>query len=86
MATASEKLYSIKAELDSAEVASNSLKEGVDIKLDRAERRYDEIVERNCDYILSRSNYKVFKALTAYEKRRKKQDGKKNHRGFIEAV
>ena len=78
-----DKLMSIKNELDN--LSNNALKEGLDIKLDRIERKYNNIIEANCNYILSRSNYKVFKALNRYAKK-EKLNVKKSIRGFIESI
>ena len=63
------------------------LKNGIDLKLARVEERYAHIVELNCDYILSRSNYKTWKALDRFNKMKEK-DGNENksNRGFIEII
>lgn len=63
------KLITIRDELDSW--TKDAFKEGVVIKLNRSESNYRKRIEENFDYILSRSNYKAFKALSKYESRRK---------------
>lgn len=52
----------------------STIKDGVQLKLDRIEENYDHVVERNCDYILSRSNYKVLKALEAFRRKKEKEN------------
>lgn len=78
------KLFSIKNELNNW--SKESFKEGLQIKLNRIEKNYNEAIEKNFDYILSRSNYKIFKALNTYNKKESKQDGKKDNRGFINII
>lgn len=80
------KLLEIKRELDEASSDTESFKEGLNIKLNRIEDNYNQIVENNCDYILSRSNYKVFKALGRFEKKKEKENGEKTNRGFIQNI
>lgn len=81
-------LLSIKQEL--LECSSNKdtlLKNGIDLKLARVEERYTHIIELNCDYILSRSNYKTWKALDRFNKKKEKSgDENKSNRGFIEII
>lgn len=51
-----------------------AIKDGVQLKLDRIEENYDRVVELNCDYILSRSNYKVLRALEAFQRKKEKEN------------
>ena len=68
------RLIEIKKELDLMATNKNAIKEGVQLKLDRIEENYDRVVELNCDYILSRSNYKVLRALEAFQRKKEKED------------
>ena len=79
-----KKLLEIRDELDS--LNRDTFKEGVDIKLNRIEENYTKAVELNCNYILSRSNYKVFKALNRYNKKKENQNEDEANRGFINIV
>lgn len=79
------KLLDIRKELDSC--SKEVIKAGVDLKIGRAEYNYTKAVELNCNYILSRSNYKIFKALNRYNKKKEKsKDEKENNRGFVEII
>lgn len=81
------KLIGIRKELSSLTGNRNGLKEGLKIKLDRIEDNYDKIIEDNCNYILSRSNAKVFKALQRFNIRKeKKGNEEKSNWGFIESI
>lgn len=79
-------LIKIKKELDTLVSDKESFKEGLDIKLTRIEDNYNTIVENNCNYILSRSNLKVFRALSRFEKKKEREDGEKINRGFIQNI
>lgn len=79
-------LYEIKKDLDELSSSIDSFKEGLNIKLIRIEDNYNSIVEQNCNYILSRSNIKVFRALNRFEKKKEKEDGEKINRGFIKNI
>lgn len=79
-------LYEIKKDLDELSSSIDSFKEGLNIKLTRIEDNYNSIVEQNCNYILSRSNIKVFRALNRFEKKKEKEDGEKINRGFIKNI
>ena len=79
-------LYEIKKYLDELSSSIDSFKEGLNIKLTRIEDNYNSIVEQNCNYILSRSNIKVFRALNRFEKKKEKEDGEKINRGFIKNI
>lgn len=79
-------LTKIKKELDTLASDKASFKEGLDIKLIRIEDNYNTIVENNCNYILSRSNLKVFRALSRFEKKKEREDGEKINRGFIQNI
>lgn len=63
------------------------LQSGVDLKLGRTEKNYEEAVKRNCMYILSRNNHKAMMAIDRYNKRKEKnQDDKESNYGFIEII
>lgn len=79
-----KKLLEIKDELNS--LNKNAFKEGIDIKLNRVEENYNKAIELNCNYILSRSNYKVFKALNRYNKKKENQNEDQTNRGFINII
>lgn len=82
-----DKLIGIQKELSSLTGNRDVLKEGLKIKLDRIEDNYDRIIEDNCNYILSRSNAKVFKALQRFNIRKeKKGNEEKSSWGFIESI
>lgn len=79
-----KKLLDIRDELNS--LNKNAFKEGINIKLNRIEENYNKAVELNCNYILSRSNYKVFKALNRYNKKKENQNENEVNRGFIDII
>lgn len=81
-------LLSMKKELLECSLNKDELlKNGIDLKLARVEERYARIVELNCDYILSRSNYKTWKALDRFNKMKEKnRNENKSNRGFIEII
>lgn len=82
-----DKLIGIRKELSSLTGNRDVLKEGLKIKLDRIEDNYDRTIEDNCNYILSRSNAKVFKALQRFNIRKEKQGNEeKSNWGFIESI
>ena len=76
-----DKLIQIRSELIEN---ANVLEEGLDKKLDRTSKAYIDAVNKNCKYILSRSNYKAIMAIDRYEKHKEKSDEKKDNYGFIE--
>ena len=80
------RLIRIRQELDSMSSNKNLFNEGVQVKLDRIESNYNKLVELNCDYILSRSNYKVFKAMERFRKSKENKDGEETNWGFIEII
>ena len=80
------RLIRIRQELDSMSSNKNLFNEGVQVKLDRIESNYNKVVELNCDYILSRSNYKVFKAMERFRKNKENKDGEETNWGFIEII
>ena len=80
------KLIRIRQELDSMSSNKNLFNKGVQVKLDRIESNYNKAVELNCDYILSRSNYKVFKAMERFRKNKENKDGEETNWGFIEII
>lgn len=79
------KLLEIKKELEKCEKEkSKVLQYGIDLKLNRTTNLYNKAVELNCDYILSRSNYKALKAMDRYNKKKEKID--ENNWGFIKSI
>lgn len=80
------RLIRMREELDSMSSNKNLFNEGVQVKLDRIESNYNKLVELNCDYILSRSNYKVFKAMERFRKNKENKDGEETNWGFIEII
>lgn len=80
------KLIRIRQELDSMSSNKSLFNKGVQVKLDRIESNYNKAVELNCDYILSRSNYKVFKAMERFRKNKENKDGEETNWGFIEII
>lgn len=84
--TLKEILIQIDKELQPRDPQS-VFEEGVNLKLDRSEDRYKEIVKKNCMYILSRKNHKVMMAIDRYNKYKEKYgDGKESNYGFIETI
>lgn len=84
--TLRDKLISIEKELVDLD-REKIYNDGVDIKLGRSEDNYQHIIEENCKYILSRSNYKAMMAIDRYNKRKEKnKDEKKNEYGFIQII
>lgn len=79
-------LLSIKKDLDTMSSNTGSFKEGLNIKLTRIDDNYNQIVENNCNYILSRSNIKVLRALNRFEKKKGRENEEKINRGFIENI
>lgn len=82
-----DKLMDIREELSSKNDDVDALKEGLKIKLDRIEYNYNRTIEDNCNYILSRSNVKVFKALQRFNNRKEKEGNEEESNwGFIESI
>lgn len=82
-----DKLMDIREELSSKNDNVDALKEGLKIKLDRIEYNYNRTIEDNCNYILSRSNVKVFKALQRFNNRKEKEGNEEESNwGFIESI
>lgn len=82
------KLIHIKRELnDCLNLKDSVLKNELDRKLNKIDYMYNKTIELNCDYILSRSNYKVLKTIDRYNKQKEKtQNENKLNRGFIETI
>lgn len=84
--TLKDKLLEMKKELvilDRNEIFEN----GVNIKLLRSENNYKNSVKNNCDYILSRNNYKAIMAMDRYNRwKEKKINEEKNKYGFIKII
>ena len=55
-------------------------------RLTRSKDIYEEVLEKNCSYILSRNNLKVIRSLNRYEKRKEKNNEKEAKFGFIECM
>lgn len=84
--TLKENLNNIKRELEPRD-PGQILEEGLNIKLGRTERNYEDAVKRNCMYILSRNNYKAMMAIDRYNKwKEKNQDEEESNYGFIEII
>ena len=84
--TLREKLNQINKELQPID-RDSILQEGLDIKLGRSEKNYQEAIQRNCMYILSRNNHKAMMAIDRYNKRKEKNnDDEESNYGFIEII
>lgn len=84
--TLKETLNQINKELQPRDPDS-VFEEGVNIKLGRSEDRYEDIVKKNCMYILSRKNHKVMMAIDRYNRYKEKYgNGKESNYGFIETI
>lgn len=56
-------------------------------RLKNSENLYMDTINNNCIYILSRSNYKVMKALERHQKHKEENNnGEKTEFGFIESI
>jgi hypothetical protein len=66
---------------------NNSHKElllkGLDIKLERVGKKYNQTIIDNCKYILSRNNYKVMMSINRYNRRKEKKNEEKLKYRFI---
>lgn len=86
-----DKLMEIRQEIIDMHY-KKGLEDGLDIKLTRIRENYNHAIERNCEYILSRSNFQIFKQLSKYKQKKEEEkennpDGtNKNNRGFIEII
>ena len=86
--TLKDNIRKIKKELYINKTPEQILQEGVELKLGRAENKYNEAIKKNCMYILSRSNYKAMMAIDRYTKRKdkKSKDEQEDNYGFIETI
>ena len=84
--TLHDKLLDIKSEL----VYRNPKElfdEGVNIKLVRSQNNYTKALKENCDYILSRSNYKAMMAIDKHARyKEKNKNDKKINYGFVKVI
>lgn len=84
--TLHDKLLDIKSEL----VYRNPKElfdEGVNIKLVRSQNNYTKALKENCDYILSRSNYKAMMAIDKHTRyKEKNKNDKKINYGFVKVI
>ena len=84
--TLHDKLLNIKSEL----VYRNPKElfdEGVNIKLVRSQNNYTKALKENCDYILSRSNYKAMMAIDKHTRyKEKNKNDKKINYGFVKVI
>ena len=84
--TLHDKLLDIKSEL----VYRNPKElfdEGVNIKLVRSQNNYTKALKENCDYILSRSNYKAMMAIDKHTRyKEKNKNEKKSNYGFVKVI
>ena len=53
------------------------LNNGLDIKLDRTDKLYQNMIERNIEYLLYRNNTKVIRNIEKYYKKKAKENEKK---------
>ena len=86
--TLKDNIRQIKKELYINKTPEQILQEGVELKLGRAENKYNEAIKKNCMYILSRSNYKAMMAIDRYTKRKDKENKneQEDNYGFIETI
>lgn len=83
--TLDEKLNEIKKELIAIS-PKKILRDGLNKKLGRSDKKYQKAIEENCRYILSRSNYKAMLAISRYEKRKEKNNETEAKYGFVEVI
>ena len=56
-------------------------------KLGASAKHYQEVVEKNCRYILSRNNHKALMCIERYNKRKEKQNYEQENKiGFIDTL
>lgn len=61
------------------------MKQGVIKKQNRSLTNYQKNIKSNCNYILSRNNYKAYMAIDRYKKKKEKKGNEKETKwGFIE--
>ncbi len=75
------KLLEIKEELN---FKPFTLESGLDKKLERTNNNYIFTLKKNCEYILSRNNYKAIKAIEKYNNKKENEDEEESKCGFIE--
>lgn len=51
-----------------------TLKKGLDKKLNRSESNYEKSIIKNCEYILSRNSYKALMTIDRYNKRKERNN------------
>lgn len=79
-----DRLYNILVDIkEELSTDIDPLKEGVDIKLNRAENNYLEAVAKNCQYILSRNNCKAMRIINKYMSNKETDNGEETKYGFI---
>lgn len=82
--TLSDKLYDIRVVKKSPAAV---YKESLSLRLGMQTKNYKETIERNCKYILSRSNQVALRCIERYNKRKEKHDYDEEHKiGFINAL
>ena len=84
--TLKDKLLEIKKELVVLD-RDKMFEDGVNVKLLRSEDNYKKAIENNCEYILSRNNYKAIMAMDRYDRwKEKKANEEKNKYRFIKVI
>ena len=72
----SDKLLYLKSLFENVDKQA-LLNNGLDIKLDRTDKLYQNMIERNIEYLLYRNNTKVIRNIEKYYKKKAKENEKK---------
>lgn len=72
-------LMQIKKELLSYDDKDRTFKKSIEHKLNRSLRNYEDNIDRNAKYILSRNNYKVLRTIDRMEKRKQREKEKEEY-------
>ena len=72
----SDKLLYLKSLFENVDKQA-LLNNGLDIKLDRTDKLYQNMIERNIEYLLYRNNTKVIRNIEKYYKKKVKENEKK---------
>lgn len=65
-----DKLYTILRSLNKMVSCDNALERCINKRLDVSLKNYSKSVEKTCDYLLSRSNYKVMRNIVKLDKQK----------------
>ena len=85
--TLRDKLLEIRNELKPVKDVEKIFDDGLEMKLGRSEDNYQKAIKKNCEYILSRSNYKAIMAIDRYNRYKERhKDEQKDNYGFIETI